>query len=240
MSDRRHTVRFTVPHSIIQGADTTLEAPVYLSGALVAPTSGTVTIYDGGTAVLIGPVAVTITASVATYTVLTAAVDGLPIGAGWRVVWDLVVSAQAVTAENDAALVVRRLYSVVTDADLFRKVPALNPNGASPLTLATDYQDPLDEAWVEIENRIYQDGRRPEWIRSPSSLRAATVWLTLALIFEDLETRNDAGFEGQATKYMDRYETAYSAVTALVDLSGDGAADSDDRIGVKPSVVWMG
>lgn len=239
MSDQRHTVRFTVPHSIVQGQDTTLEAPVYLAGALVAPSVGTVTIYDASNVVLVNAAAVTIVSSVATYPVLTATVAGSTIGAGWRVVWSLTVAAKPLVAENDGALVKRMLYNVVTDADLFRKVPALDPNGPSPLTLATNYQDQLDEAWVDIENRLFQDGRRPEWVRSPSSLRAATVWLTLAIIFEDLETRNDAAFEGQAAKYMDRYENAYKSANALMDRDGDGDPDNDDRIGLAHSVVWL-
>ena len=239
MSDQRHTVRFTVPHSIVQGQDTTLEAPVYLAGALVAPSVGTVTIYDASNVVLVDAAAVTIVSSVATYPVLTAAVAGSTIGAGWRVVWSLTVAAKPLVAENDGALVKRMLYNVVTDADLFRKVPALDPNGPSPITLATNYQDQLDEAWVDIENRMYQEGRRPEWIRSPSSLRAATVWLTLAIIFEDLETRNDAAFEEQAAKYMARYEAAYSAITALLDTDGDGEADTDDRVGLQHAVIWL-
>ena len=239
MSDQRHTVRFTVPHSIVQGQDTTLEAPVYLAGALVAPSVGTVTIYDASNVVLVNAAAVTIVSSVATYPVLTATVAGSTIGAGWRVVWSLTVAAKPLVAENDGALVKRMLYNVVTDADLFRKVPALDPNGPSPITLATNYQDQLDEAWVDIENRMYQEGRRPEWIRSPSSLRAATVWLTLAIIFEDLETRNDAAFEEQAAKYMARYEAAYSAITALLDTDGDGEADTDDRVGLQHAVILL-
>tara|TARA_R110002110_G_scaffold85307_4_gene221871 strand:- start:249 stop:968 length:720 start_codon:yes stop_codon:yes gene_type:complete len=239
MSDQRHTVRFTVPHSIVQGQDTTLEAPVYLAGALVAPSVGTVTIYDASNVVLVNAAAVTIVSSVATYPVLTATVAGSTIGAGWRVVWSLTVAAKPLVAENDGALVKRMLYNVVTDADLFRKVPALDPNGPSPITLATNYQDQLDEAWVDIENRMYQEGRRPEWVRSPSSLRAATVWLTLAIIFEDLETRNDAAFEEQAAKYMARYEAAYSAITALLDTDGDGEADTDDRVGLQHAVIWL-
>lgn len=239
MSDQRHTVRFTVPHSIVQGQDTTLEAPVYLAGALVAPSVGTVTIYDADNVVLVSAAAVTIVSSVATYPVLTATVAGSTIGAGWRVVWSLTVAAKPLVAENDGALVKRMLYNVVTDADLYRKVPALDPNGPSPITLATNYQDQLDEAWVDIENRMYQEGRRPEWVRSPSSLRAATVWLTLAIIFEDLETRNDAAFEEQAAKYMARYESAYSSITTLLDTDGDGEADTDDRVGLQHSVVWL-
>ena len=239
MSDQGHTVRFSVPHSIVQGQTTTLEAPVYLSGALVAPSAGTVTIYDASNVVLVDAVAVTIVSSVATYPMLAATVASSTIGAGWRVVWSLTVATLPLVAENDAALVKRLLYNVVTDADLFRKVPALDPNGSSPITLYADYQSQLDEAWVDIENRLYQDGRRPEWIRSPSSLRASVVWLTLGIIFEDLETQNEAGFEAVSAKYMARYESAYSAANALVDIDGDGDPDSDDRMGLRQSVVWL-
>ncbi len=240
MSDQRHTIRFPVPHSIIQGRDTTLTAPVYLSGAVVASDGGSIDIYDASNVLIVDGGAITHPGGVATYTVSAATVAGKPIGAGWRVVWTLTAAAADLAiAENDAALCARQLYCVIADADLFRRVPALDPNDSSPITLATDYQTEIDEAWVEIENRLYEEGRRPEWIRSPSSLRSATLWLTLAIIFEGLETRNVNGFEIPAKTYRDRYMAAYSSITALVDLDGDGDPDDNTRKGVTNPVVWL-
>ena len=239
MSTTRHSVRFSLPHSIVKGQATTLEAPVYLAGALVAPSVGTVTIYDAANTVLVDGASVTITASVATYSMLAATVAASTVGPGWRVVWDLTVAALPLVAENDAALVKTLLFCPITDADLFRRVPGLDPNSSAPLTLATDYQTQIDEAWIEIETRLYQEGRRPEWIRSPSSLRAAALWLALSIIFEDLETQNSAAYEEQAARYLARYESSYSAITALVDTDGDGDPDTDIRVGIADPVVWL-
>ena len=47
------------------------------------------------------------------------------------------------------------------------------------------------------------------------------------------------GFEAVSAKYMARYENAYSAANALVDIDGDGDPDSDDRMGLRQSVVWL-
>lgn len=213
---------------------------MYLDGAISAADGGSVTIYNASNVVVVDAASLVFSGGVAAYTVTAATVASETIGAGWRVVWTLTASgAHLVIAENDAALVKRQLYCPVTDADLFRRVPALDPNDSSPITQEANYQNFIDEAWVEIEGRLYQEGRRPEWIRSPSSLRSAAIWLTLAIIFEDEETRNPNGFDVVAEKYMDRYEKAYSAITALVDLDGDGDPESDNRQGVRNPVVWL-
>ena len=46
LSDQQYTVRFALPDLIEKGTDSDLVASVYLDGALVAPASATVTVYN--------------------------------------------------------------------------------------------------------------------------------------------------------------------------------------------------
>jgi len=241
MSDRRHTIRWAIPHSIVYGQSTTIEAPVYLSGSLVAPTSGALTAYNGADTKILDAVAVTVASSIATYTIPAATVADEEIGDGWRFVWALTLATgDVLVAENDGALVKRALYNVVTDADIMRGRSALDPASTSCITNLTTYQDEIDEAWVEVEGRLYEDGRRPEWIRSPSSLRKTTLSLTLATIYEDLANRGgDLSFEAEAARWRERYEAAYTAAKSLMDRDGDGDPDTDTRDGLRQSVVWL-
>ena len=85
LNDQTYQVRFPLPSLLERGIDTVIKAPVYQSGALVAPSAGTVTIYDDSNTARVSAAAVTITDSVATYTVTAGTTSGLTLADGWRV-----------------------------------------------------------------------------------------------------------------------------------------------------------
>lgn len=238
--DQRRTARFPTPHEIVYNGTTVIYAPVYLDGALTAPTSGTVTVYnESNTSVISGNV--TITGDIAQYSVAANTFASTDISERIRVVWALAGATWALTAENDGVIVGRLLYPVVTDADLFRRVASLDPSGAAPITARSNFQDPLDEAWTILVNRMIGDGFRPHWTQSPSSLREVHTALTLAIVFEDESTRLNPAYAEIAGEYRRQYEAAYRALTIIADADGDGIPEKPGRRrGVGRSSIWLG
>lgn len=234
MSIQLHTVRLPGYQAIEVGHDSTITAPVYLSGALVVPVSAECSVYDdnGG---LVTTVAATIVGSIATVVVPGATTAGRMPADGWRLEWLLTLAAGALRARTDAALVRRVLYPVVTDLDLYRVAPALQP-GDGAITRRTNYQPFLDEAWQRIEDRLVQAGRRPWLIISPGSLRQCHLLGTLILIFEDLAMQNGTGLAEAAAKYRQDYEAEWGRIVLTYDADNDGQADT--RLGAKPAVIW--
>ena len=165
LNDRTYQVRFPLPSLLERGIDTVIKAPVYQAGALVAPSAGTVTIYDETNTARVSAAAVTITDSVATYTVTAGTTSGLTLADGWRVEWSLTVSGGTVRAVNEASLVRQIVRPMISDVDIFRRVPALDPSSASVITSESNYQDYIDEANTEIQLRLISAGRRP-WVGS--------------------------------------------------------------------------
>ena len=235
-SDTSHyTARLLTPDLLERGRANALSCPVYQDAALVAPDAAdTVSIYDAAGAAVVDGATITVASSIATYSYTPAAT--LTLGTGWRVEWSLTLATVAHVFRNDAALVRARLYPVVTDADLFRRVSALDPSHASPLTSLTDYQDYLDEAWSEITLRLIAVGNRPNLVLEPSALRVVHRDLTLALIFDDLATRLNEAYQDQADRFRRYYEDGWARLNFEYDTDDSGAADQ--RRASTPT-IWL-
>mgnify|MGYP000097237117 CR=1 FL=1 len=173
LTDQRRTFRFPLPHEIVYSRGTVLYAPVYLDGALVAPGSGTVTIYDSANVARVSAAAVTVSGSIAQYTVAASTFTEGEVAELVRAEWTLVFSGTDDVAENDGLVVRRDLHPVLTAADLYRRVRGLDPNNSATITALTaaQQQEKIDEAWVAIVGRMIMEGTRPSYLMSPSSLR---------------------------------------------------------------------
>jgi hypothetical protein len=231
------TARFLLPDQLERGRPNALSCPVWQDAALVAPSSGTVTIYDGGGAVLVSAAAVTVTGSIATYSYTPAAT--IPYGEGWRVEWSLVIAGVTHVFRNDGALVRVVLHSPITDADLFRRVSALDPAGAAPISSVADYQDFLDEAHAVIQLRLITNGNRPNLILSPSALREAYITLALALIFGDFETRLSETYAERASEYRRQYERAWGELRFTYASTDEAEGGSSLRRRSASPTVWL-
>lgn len=238
----RYSARQESIQLIERGRDSVIQAPLWLDGALVAPDSGTVTIYDASDTAVVSGAAVTVASSIAEYTVAAATTSALELGMGWRVEWTLAISTEPddVVWSQEAALVRYRLRPAVSDADIIRRAPALDPSSSVVITTETHYQEYIDEADTEIQARLLSLGRRPWLVASPAALRQVWLFLTLALIFESVhDHRPTDGYADTAARYRQLYERAWSEARVSFDWDSDGDGDSLERVGVKPGVVWL-
>ena len=241
-SDTRYSARFQLPDMWEQGRDNLAKCPVYLDGSLVTPTEAgsTVTVYDDDGSAVVSAAAVTVASSIATYTLTQAVVDAADLGEGWVIEWSLLMpDGLTHVFRNDGSIVRRRLYPSITDADIFRREPALDPNGTDPITSTADYQDYLDEVDTEVQLRLIEQGNRPNLIMSPSSLRGVWLYGTLSLIFEALATRLNPAYAEKATHYRAMYDDAWRRLSYIYDEDDDGVSeDPHARRAGYPS-MWL-
>lgn len=244
-TDTLFRARFMLPELLEQGKANILKCPVYLAGALVAPASGTISIYDPSNTAVVDAAAVTVTSSVATYSLASATIADFARGEGWRVEWTLTFTSPAEVHRfgNEAALVRNRLYPVVTEADLYRVVSALDPaKGAACIHSESSFTDKIDEAFNQLEQWLIGEGNRPNLILSPSALRKAHLYLTLSLIFEDFATRLNVAFEQRAAGYREQFRQARGEFKFLYATPADdgqavGGAKGQRRGG--PRTLWL-
>lgn len=235
---RDYSARFMLPELIERGRDELIKCPVYYDGALAAPSAGTVSLYKPDNTKAVDGATVTISGSVAQYTISTATLSGETLGEGWRVEWSLTMPDSVDHLfRNTAALVRGRLYMPITDDDLIRVVSGLDPSSSTALSSVANWQSYISEAWLTIELRLINQGNRPNLILDPSALREASLALTLALIFDDLSTRLNEAYETRAAKYRDQFEGAWGRLRFDYDTDDDGTADQTKRPAM--ATVWL-
>lgn len=243
-TDTLYTARFALAAELLDhGRDNLLKCPVYRAGVLVSPTQGASSVLTvkapDGTAV-VDAAAVTVTNSVALYTVTSATLAAYTTPSeGWLVQWDLLMPDGTVhTFATQAMLVRHALYPVVTEADLYRRVSSLNPSGSAVIHSGTDFADKLDDAFIVLENMLIEAGNRPWLVITPGALREAHTLLTLAMIFEDFATRLNEAHEVAAARYRNQFEAAWSRVKLRYERS-DGMPDTSSTRGAAGrGMIW--
>lgn len=236
MAATLYTARLIGPEVIEAGMDNIVTCPVYLAGALVSPTVYTLTVWNSAN-VVVGTPTVSVVSSVATATITTAMLSGQSNGDNWRMEWTLTLASVVHTFRRDASLVYRRLYPVVTDADLLRLHTDLTRRMPST---ETSYQDYLDEAWATIESRLIMSGKRPWLILSPSALRDVHLFGTLSRIFRDLAPGGPGTAEWELAEQYDRkYESSWAMMTyPQAEPSAGLLADALRRRASQPT-LWL-
>lgn len=236
------TARFQMPTLIEKGLENVLKLDVYENGVRVTDvaTTGTVSIYDSSASVKWGPNPISIDVDDApVVTVLSTDFASTDFDDGFVIEWAITLGADEYIFRNEAALVRRKLYPVVTDLDLFRRASALDPNGVNPITSVNNFQGYLDEAFTTIQLRLWSTGNRPNLIMSPSALRDVHLHLTLALIFRDLATRLNEVYIEQAEHHHAQFEHAWSTLRFKYDNGPENGITEDDIRKGAVSSVWL-
>lgn len=230
---------------IEQGSDTPLYLRAVRAGVEITPDSATVTVLDAsGTAVVTDGEA-TCADGVAVFIVPGTATAGAQRGEGWLVIWRPVLPGELVprTFRNAAALVRTRLYPSIDDADIYRRVPALNPSQATGKRTVhgyTTFAPFLDEAWTMVNDRFARHNRRPWLVLSPDALREAHLTLTLALIFADFGTASGTNpvYYERSREFRAEYEAAYAGIRYIDDESDEGKGNTGPRQSATTTVFF--
>lgn len=233
------TVRVPLPYDLPRGRAHTITAPLYRDGAAVAASAATCTIYNAAGTEVSTTASATVPSGVPTLVIDSDDLDGQSYGSGWRVEWEITHAGGVIPSRHEAALVRSALPPVITDDDLYRRHKGLDPDAPAgqALSVRTDYQDSIDEAWTEIILRLYSVGRRPYLVMSPSGLRECHLYLTLSLIFDDLSTGAGLQYMETAARYRQQFEAAWSRLSLVYDSDDDGEVDAGGRTG--PPAIWL-
>jgi hypothetical protein len=242
--DTTYTARFQLPDLIERGRANLLKCETFRDGAVAAPSSGTVSVFNADGAAVVDGAAVTVVSSVAQYSVAAATLDGKTLAIGWRVEWALTMPDGVVHSfRNSAALVRARLYPVISDVDIYRRHPDFNPTDSGSVAASgINYQDYIDESWVEIQSKLIERGNRPNLVMSPSSFRLAHLYGSLELICRHFSSTAGDGsrWNALAATYGEKYAGAWRDLNFLYDSDDDGITDDPTRRRAASSSIWLG
>ncbi len=219
---------FDMPYPVMlqRGRAAVIKLPCRRDGQLAAPASGTVSLYDPAGTAIISASAVTITDSIATYSISAGTLPAtLTLGEAYQLVWELVLADGTTrTIDQEAAVIRRPLVPVVDDSMLESRYPNLSRDRAASVTT---YQQWIDEAWKEIIGKLISEGRLPYLIKSGWAFRTAHIDKALSLFF-----RAAGKSQGERGNYLElariheaAWESAWKAINFTTDDDHDGRVD---------------
>lgn len=204
---------------VVRGRDTVLRLSLVQDGAAVVPSAASCQLLTPAGAVVAEPVVTR--GSTSTATVAAADTEGQVLGDGWAVLWTVTADGVELQFQHAAALVLRGLAPVITEADLYARNPALDPAADRPLTEVASLRRAVEQSWLEIQDQLRALGRRPWLILEPSALRSVHLHLALALLFEELATTNVDAYGASAQHHRRNFDGAWRRLDFQYD-SGEG------------------
>ena len=212
-----------IPYLLGRVAAQTVTLPIRngSAGALVTPSSGTLTIT--------GPGAGTVTAGAVTFPGGIATADlsttvGLSLGAGWTLVWSLVIDTVTYTFRFDAYLCDYVPVSAISVLDLFSREPELKhrvPQSQAATTRGGSgegWQVQVDEAYYDLLQTLLDRGESPWLIRGLTGLRAWLRTRALMLCCRALSTTTDDQWDRKAGVYFAEWKAADGSLAIQHDV----------------------
>lgn len=235
-SSRR--ARVTAPDMLERGRANVLTCPVYSAATLSVPSSATITIRSAGGGIEVDAAAATITSSVATYSYTPAAT--LALGEGWVVEWTLTYADEVLVVRNDACLCRVRLACPVALGDIYTVAPALNPDGAAPVSSSSegDQDQLLQVAWGDTLRWLISAGHRPWLLMGAGPLVPLVRTHAAALIWRTLAQRSPSAHGPEADRLDEAVRQERASLRLVVDDDDNGVPDA--RRAAKPTVLWLG
>lgn len=229
-----YTVRTPYPDILEMGREQVVSLPLYRSGALFAPTQAgsTVSIYKPDGTAIVSAGAVTVTSSVATYTIPASVLPTTltPLGEGWREEWSLVVSGETSPRQyrREAVFARRSPYPTVTDADLVARYPDIVTQLG---TIASSFQGFIDGAWGRILRHLIRGGHLTYLIVDLTGLHD---WLENEVLTDVYWAFYRGGQGGEKwLKLAERHEAKARAFAEssnfTLDRNHDGKVDDSSR-----------
>ena len=228
MAETHYAARLVDPgYAIEKGRNNVITCPVYDGATLTAPTSGTCTVRTSDGTISTG--AVTVTSSVAEYTVTSASMANLDYSDDVSVEWALVMPDGVThTFRSEGAICRVAGQQRVTVADLYRLEPYLNPSSGGAVW-SQDGVDQCIEAHLEGETELWLAGRRPYLVVSQAALRRIERLTALRMCGEALSTTGRQTFIDKAQRYAEQVQRTKQQATLHYDTSGDGRIDDPEH-----------
>lgn len=204
----------------------TLDLPVYRDNTLAGPTAAYFTLKDPSGVDVIARHAISIVGNIATVSLIASDLPGtLDLSEGYLQIWELTISGHLYTFKKTTAIARSSLYPVISDLDLEAEYSDLS--SIRPSSLGNSYQTYIDEAWIQLIQRIRDLGNIEYLIMNSQSLRACHKNLTFYLIFKDMDSSGlgEGRYLDLAREHRKQMEFDFKRLKFQYDSNQDGVID---------------
>ena len=199
---------------------------VYEDGLQVIPSAATFQLVDDAGKDVVATASATISgAGELSYLVPASALPATKdFSDGWLITWVATIDGVDHTFRRPAALARSRLYPVISDVDLeayYSDLASIRPSSM------TSYQGYITEAFIQIVQRLRDEGNFEYLIMDPQSLRAPHLDLTFYLIWKDMDSSGlgEGRYLQLAQEHRRNYESGFKRLKFRYDLDQDGEMD---------------
>jgi hypothetical protein len=222
----------------------TTSISVYRDNALVVPTEAKYTLINPESKKIVDSAVASIADNgVVSYPhTATQLPNSSLLGEGYIQEWWIKIDGYGHVFRRMSALVLRRLYPVVSDIDLTAIYSDLEE--VRPSTL-TSYQKYIDDAWFQILRKIRNKGMGFEYlVMSADSFYEAHRHLSLYLIFRDFHSslgQSNGRFLDLAQEHQRMFMTEFDSINFIYDQEHQNKPeDKDSRKAAKPVIYLNG
>jgi len=232
-----------IPELLERGKSNTTTLPIFRDGVLAVPTEVRYTLFKPDQTKLVDNALATFPANIPTYVHSAPNLDNsLELGEGYLQEWKITLVGEVYTFRRMTAVVLRRLYPVVSDGDLTATYSQLADIRPSNLT---SYQTYIDEAWFTLVQRMRTEGGGMEYlVMSPEAFRAAHQNLALYYIFRDFHSslgQSNGRYLDLANEHFSQYKDEWKRINFIYDHNHDGqTGNPNDRVAKQPVIFLNG
>lgn len=225
-TERLYSPRIRIHDVLERNRAVVLDLPIYRNNAIVGPTSAYFRLQDPEGNDVIARHSVSIIGNIATRTI---SADELPttlrLAEGYMQTWELTIDTIIHTFKKPCAVARSGLYPVISDLDLEAEYSDLST--IRPSSLGSTYQTYMDEAWVQLIQRIRDLGNIEYLIMNPQSLRSCHKNLTFYLIFKDMDSSGlgEGRYLDLAREHRKQMESDFKRLKFQYDQNNDGRID---------------
>lgn len=241
-SSTPYSAQVRITELLERGKAQNTELKIFRDGSQIVPTSATYTLSkpDSGYIVEGGAATVALDGTCTYAHSAGQMLDTLILGEGYIQEWAVVISGETYTFRRMAAIVLRRLYPVISDVDLtelYSDLEALRPSSMS------SYQSYIDSAWYTILRKIRSIGAGYEYlVTSPESFAEAHRHLALYNIFRDFHSslgQSNGRYLDLAQEHHKLYIDEFNTIKFVYDEGHTGKPDEPDKRKSAHAVVFL-
>ena len=217
-ADTPYSVRFKAPTLLPKSVETTVSVSIEHDGAVPTVTGVKFSLFSPSGEKLIDSATASESAGVLSYAVPAAKTSDQNLGKGYLVRFECTIASYEHMFTNNACVVKHKIYCPIGTSDLvarYSQIAQLQSGGAT-----SELQPFVDEAWTEIQIKLYSGSLEYWKIRSPGNLRDWVLTRALSLALADLAllVGNGGPYRDESRRLEGTLKAKYEGIRSLLDL----------------------
>ena len=225
-------------HEVLErGKSATTTLKIYEDGIAVTPTAADFSLLNEDGAAVVAYTGATIAGTEISYLVAASSIpDTIEFSDSYLILWKVTIAAKEYIFRRSCAIARSKLFPVINDPDLeshYSDIASIRPSSM------TSYQTYITEAFIQIIQRLRDNGNFEYLIIDNQSLRSIHLDLTFYLIWKDMDSSGlgEGRYLQLAQEHRRSFDAGFKRLKLRYDLSEQGVASDPD--GGRPAKAPM-